>query len=115
MCCLRAGCREKPDRLDQGLRAIWAGRAMALRLFDSFAPACVIGFGGYPALPALLAATSAGIPAVIHEQNAVLGRVNRFLAGRVQAIATSCPDVDRLDAKHHAKVLWLAIRCARKC
>jgi len=88
----------------KGLRAIWAGRAMALRLFDSFAPSCVVGFGGYPALPALLAATSAGIPAVIHEQNAVLGRVNRFLAGRVQAIATACPDVFRLDAKYAAKV-----------
>lgn len=88
----------------KGLRAIWAGRAMALRLFDSFAPACVIGFGGYPALPALLASTSAGIPAVIHEQNAVLGRVNRFLAGRVQAIATACPEVDRLDEKYADKV-----------
>ena len=41
----------------------------------------MVGFGGYPALPALLAATSAKIPTVIHEQNAVLGRVNRFLAG----------------------------------
>lgn len=89
----------------KGLRAIWHGRAMALRLFDSFAPSAVVGFGGYPALPALLAATSAGIPAVIHEQNAVLGRVNRFLAGRVQAIATSCPDVERLDDKYADKVV----------
>ncbi len=62
---------------------------MALRLFESFAPSAVVGFGGYPALPALLAATSAKIPSVIHEQNAVLGRVNRLLAGRVDAIATA--------------------------
>jgi UDP-N-acetylglucosamine--N-acetylmuramyl-(pentapeptide) pyrophosphoryl-undecaprenol N-acetylglucosamine transferase len=88
----------------RGLRAIWEGRAMALRLFESFEPSAVVGFGGYPALPALLAATSAGVPTVIHEQNAVLGRVNRFLAGRVNAIATSCSRVDRLDDKHHAKV-----------
>ncbi|HKX80161.1 MAG TPA: undecaprenyldiphospho-muramoylpentapeptide beta-N-acetylglucosaminyltransferase [Novosphingobium sp.] len=88
----------------KGGRAIWEGRSMALRLFDSFQPSAVIGFGGYPALPALLAATSAGIASVIHEQNAVLGRVNRYLAGKVNAIATSCAQVDRLAARHAAKV-----------
>lgn len=85
-------------------KAIWEGRRMALRLFESFAPSCVVGFGGYPALPGLLAATSAKIPTVIHEQNAVLGRVNRFLAGRVDAIATSYKDVHRLDPKYASKV-----------
>jgi UDP-N-acetylglucosamine--N-acetylmuramyl-(pentapeptide) pyrophosphoryl-undecaprenol N-acetylglucosamine transferase len=64
----------------------------------------VVGFGGYPALPALLAATAAKIPTVIHEQNAVLGRVNRFLAGRVDLIATSAEQVDRLSPKHAGKV-----------
>ncbi|WP_204317067.1 glycosyltransferase, partial [Klebsiella aerogenes] len=68
---------------------IMAGRSMALRLYKEIQPAAVIGFGGYPALPALLAAFRAGVPTVIHEQNAVLGRVNRFVAGRVDAIATS--------------------------
>jgi UDP-N-acetylglucosamine--N-acetylmuramyl-(pentapeptide) pyrophosphoryl-undecaprenol N-acetylglucosamine transferase len=80
------------------------GRAMARRLYDSFEPSAVVGFGGYPALPALLAARAAGIATVIHEQNAVLGRVNRLLAGRVNAIATAYPDVDRLKPKHLAKV-----------
>lgn len=88
----------------KGLRAILEGRRMALRLFESFEPSCVIGFGGYPALPALLAATSARIPTVIHEQNAVLGRVNRFLAGKVDAIATAYRQIDRLASKHEAKV-----------
>jgi len=88
----------------RGLNAIREGRRMALRLYDSFKPTAVVGFGGYPALPALLAATSADIPSVIHEQNAVLGRVNRYLAGRVDAIATSCAEVDRLAEKHIAKV-----------
>ena len=87
-----------------GIRAILQGRSMALRLFDSFAPSAVVGFGGYPALPALLAATSAGIPSVIHEQNAVLGRVNRLVAGRVQAIATAAEEVDRLAPKHAGKI-----------
>ena len=88
----------------RGLAAIAEGRRMALRLFDSFEPSAVVGFGGYPALPALLAATSAKTPTVIHEQNAVLGRVNRFLAGRVDAIATAYAHVDRLAEKHEAKV-----------
>jgi UDP-N-acetylglucosamine--N-acetylmuramyl-(pentapeptide) pyrophosphoryl-undecaprenol N-acetylglucosamine transferase len=87
----------------KGLRAIWAGRNLALDFFHEFEPSAVIGFGGYPALPALLAATAAGIPAVIHEQNAVLGRVNRFLAGRVQAIATAYPEVQRLEQSHLGK------------
>ena len=88
----------------KGLRAILEGRRMALRLFDSFGPSAVIGFGGYPALPALLAATSASIPTIVHEQNAVLGRVNRFLAKRVDAIATSFAKIDRLSPKLAGKV-----------
>lgn len=90
---------KNPIALAKGLAAIWRGRAMALRLFESFQPSCVVGFGGYPALPALLAARSAGIPTVIHEQNAVLGRVNRLLAKRVDAIATAYMEVERLDPK----------------
>lgn len=88
----------------KAFKAILEGRRMALRLFDSFQPSAVVGFGGYPALPALLAATSAGIPTVIHEQNAVLGRVNRLLAGRVNAIATAYGKVDRLADKLAPKV-----------
>ncbi|ABD25578.1 UDP-N-acetylglucosamine--N-acetylmuramyl-(pentapeptide) pyrophosphoryl-undecaprenol N-acetylglucosamine transferase [Novosphingobium aromaticivorans DSM 12444] len=95
---------KNPVALFKGLRAIWQGRAMALRLFESFEPSCVIGFGGYPALPALLAAHAARIPTVIHEQNAVLGRVNRLLAKRVDAIATAYGEVDRLDPKLWGKV-----------
>ena len=88
----------------KGARAVAQGRSMALRLFESFEPSAVVGFGGYPSLPAILASTSAGIPTVVHEQNAVLGRVNRLLAGRVQAIATAYPDVQRLKPAHAGKV-----------
>jgi UDP-N-acetylglucosamine--N-acetylmuramyl-(pentapeptide) pyrophosphoryl-undecaprenol N-acetylglucosamine transferase len=95
---------KNPVALFKGLRAIWQGRAMALRLFESFQPACVIGFGGYPALPALLAARAARIPTVIHEQNAVLGRVNRYLAKNVDAIATAYHEVDRLEPRYAGKV-----------
>lgn len=95
---------KNPLRWIGGLRAVLEGRDMALRLFETFEPAAVIGFGGYPALPALLAATGSGVPSVVHEQNAVLGRVNRLLAGRVDAIATSYPQVQRLKPKFKDKV-----------
>ena len=88
----------------RAVRAILTGRAMALRLYETFRPSAVIGFGGYPALPALLAARSAGIPTLIHEQNAVLGRVNRLMAGRVEAIATAYETVQRLPARARDKV-----------
>ena len=88
----------------KGAKAVWEGRTMALRLFDSFQPSAVVGFGGYPSLPAILASTSADIPTVVHEQNAVLGRVNRLFAGRVNAIATAYPDVQRLKPAHRDKV-----------
>src|SRR5688500_19533531 len=57
----------------KGLAAVLEGRAIARRLYESFEPSAVVGFGGYPALPALLAARSARVPLVIHEQNAVRG------------------------------------------
>src|SRR5690606_29733541 len=74
------------------------------QLFETFRPSAVIGFGGYPALPALLAARAARLPSVIHEQNAVLGRVNRLLAKRVDAIATAFPQVARLSPTYADKV-----------
>jgi len=77
-------------------KAIMAGREMAMRLYETFRPTAVIGFGGYPALPALMGAIKAGIPSAIHEQNAVLGRVNRLLARKVDAIAIAYPEVRRL-------------------
>ena len=85
-------------------REMLRGRAMARELFRTFKPEAVIGFGGYPALPALLAAFADGVPTAVHEQNAVLGRVNRLVAGRVDAIATSYARTERLAGKHAGKV-----------
>jgi UDP-N-acetylglucosamine--N-acetylmuramyl-(pentapeptide) pyrophosphoryl-undecaprenol N-acetylglucosamine transferase len=70
-----------------------AGTAVALNLMRKLKPAAVVGFGGYPTLPPLLAARLAGVPGIIHDSNAVLGRANRFLSSRVSAIATSLPGV----------------------
>ncbi|MBV9932433.1 MAG: undecaprenyldiphospho-muramoylpentapeptide beta-N-acetylglucosaminyltransferase [Alphaproteobacteria bacterium] len=87
----------------KAMRNIFTGRAMASRLYETFRPSAVIGFGGYPALPALLAANGDRIPTLIHEQNAVLGRVNRLMAGRVKAIATAYENVQRLAKRDAAK------------
>jgi len=69
------------------------GTAKALALINRQKPAAVVGFGGYPTLPPVVAATLLRVPTVIHDSNAVLGRANRLLAKRVTAIATSLPGV----------------------
>jgi UDP-N-acetylglucosamine--N-acetylmuramyl-(pentapeptide) pyrophosphoryl-undecaprenol N-acetylglucosamine transferase len=79
------------------------GTLQAWRLLARVLPSAVVGFGGYPTIPPVLAATLRKVPTVIHEQNAVMGRANRFLAPRVDAIATSFAGVldrePKLDAK----------------
>jgi UDP-N-acetylglucosamine--N-acetylmuramyl-(pentapeptide) pyrophosphoryl-undecaprenol N-acetylglucosamine transferase len=70
-----------------------AGTLKALALIRRMKPAAVVGFGGYPTLPPVFAAKLAGVPTVIHDSNAVLGRANRFLSTCVSAIATSLPGV----------------------
>ena len=67
--------------------AIAAGTAATWLAMRRDRPAVVAGFGGYPALPAMLAAGVLGIPRLLHEQNGVLGRVNRRFARRVEAVA----------------------------
>ncbi|MWV27392.1 undecaprenyldiphospho-muramoylpentapeptide beta-N-acetylglucosaminyltransferase [Aurantiacibacter rhizosphaerae] len=94
---------KNPLRWPAAIKAVLQGRTMSQRLYETVQPTAVIGFGGYPALPALLGAQAMEIPTIVHEQNAVLGRVNRLLAGRVDAIALSYPDVDRLKAKYEKK------------
>ena len=81
------------------------GRAEAKRLYRDGRPNAVVGFGGYPAFPALLAATAMRIPTVLHEQNAVLGRVNRLLAGDAEAIGTAYDEIDRLKSVHRSKAV----------
>jgi UDP-N-acetylglucosamine--N-acetylmuramyl-(pentapeptide) pyrophosphoryl-undecaprenol N-acetylglucosamine transferase len=70
-----------------------AGGAVSVNLMRRLKPAAVVGFGGYPTLPPVLAARLLGVPGIIHEANAVLGRANRFLSKHVSAIATSLPGV----------------------
>jgi len=66
---------------------LWQGMRRSRKLFSQLKPSLVVGFGGYPTLPPLYAATRLKIPTLIHEQNAVMGRANRFLSSHVDAIA----------------------------
>ncbi|TPM06896.1 MULTISPECIES: undecaprenyldiphospho-muramoylpentapeptide beta-N-acetylglucosaminyltransferase [unclassified Mesorhizobium] len=66
---------------------IWRGVRQASVIIGRIKPDTVVGFGGYPTLPPLYAATRRKVPTLIHEQNAVMGRANRALASRVDAIA----------------------------
>jgi UDP-N-acetylglucosamine--N-acetylmuramyl-(pentapeptide) pyrophosphoryl-undecaprenol N-acetylglucosamine transferase len=77
-----------PISLSKTAAVLGFGVARAWLKLPSIRPSIVVGFGGYPSIPAVLAASLRGIPTLIHEQNAVMGRANRFLAGRVSAIAT---------------------------
>lgn len=89
----------------KALRSVARGRAEAKRLYRDHRPDAVIGFGGYPAFPALLAANAMRIPTVLHEQNAVLGRVNRLLAGEAAALGTAYDAIDRLKSRYRDKAV----------
>ena len=88
----------------RALLSIRRGRAAARAIYRREHPVAVVGFGGYPTLPALLAAFAAHVPTIIHDSNTVLGRVNRTLAGRVNIIATAFPHIRRLAMRQGGKV-----------
>jgi UDP-N-acetylglucosamine--N-acetylmuramyl-(pentapeptide) pyrophosphoryl-undecaprenol N-acetylglucosamine transferase len=93
-----------PFRIAWAMSKLGRGTIKTLRLFDRLRPAAVVGFGGYPTIPPVLAAVLHGIPAIVHEQNGVLGRANRLLARRVQAIATGFRGLLADDPRLAAKV-----------
>ena len=81
------GGSKNPLKVLRSLWTLWTGLRAARRLVARLKPEVVVGFGGYPTIPPLLASTGMGVPSMIHEQNAVMGRANKALAKRVQAIA----------------------------
>jgi UDP-N-acetylglucosamine--N-acetylmuramyl-(pentapeptide) pyrophosphoryl-undecaprenol N-acetylglucosamine transferase len=80
------------------------GVVVARSLIKRIAPLAVVGFGGYPSVPPLLAASWLGVPTLLHEQNAVIGRANRLLARRVAVIATGFSSLLGLDDAFRHKV-----------
>ena len=81
------------------------GVLQARSAFAQLKPSVVIGFGGYPSLPAMLAAFTAHVPTVIHEQNAVIGRANKLLAGRASAVACAFPTLKKAPAAVAARAV----------
>ena len=73
------------------------------RQFGRERPDIVVGFGGYPSIPALLAARARNVPSILHEQNAVFGRSNRMLATGAKKIALSFAGTRRLSQNDNAK------------
>ncbi|UFN47412.1 undecaprenyldiphospho-muramoylpentapeptide beta-N-acetylglucosaminyltransferase [Roseomonas sp. OT10] len=93
-------------------RGTWRARALLAELH----PAAVVGFGGYPCVPPILAARSlpaARRPALLlHEQNAVLGRANRFLADRVDLLALGFAGTARVPEQVATEVVGNPVRPA---
>jgi UDP-N-acetylglucosamine--N-acetylmuramyl-(pentapeptide) pyrophosphoryl-undecaprenol N-acetylglucosamine transferase len=105
-----------PLRSVYGVAQMALGIVEARRLLRRLDPAAVVGFGGYPSVPTMLAAAQLGLPSVIHEQNAVLGRANRLMARRAERIATGFAETagllpaDRDRAVHTGNPVRPAIR-----
>jgi len=92
-----------PIALSRTAAMLAVGLMQAWALIGRLRPAAVIGFGGYPTIPPVLAAAWRGVPTIIHDANAVIGRANRFLAPRVTAIATTFAGLFGGDTKLEAK------------
>jgi len=78
----------KPIQAIKGILKLWRGVRQAKAFLKDWQPDIVVGFGGYPAFPAMRAAQSAGLPTILHEQNAVLGRVNRVFAAKANHVVS---------------------------
>lgn len=102
----------KADTLRTGLVAklrtavmLMVGIGQAFMLMRKEKPQAVVGFGGYPSFPGVLAAQALGIPTILHEQNAVLGKANKIVAGGARKIALSLPGATTMPASWQAKTV----------
>ncbi len=84
---------KNPIELAKAMWTLFGGYRAASGYISQIKPKAAIGFGGYPTLPPIMAANTAKIPTLVHEQNAILGRANRLLATRVQGVAVGFPQV----------------------
>jgi UDP-N-acetylglucosamine--N-acetylmuramyl-(pentapeptide) pyrophosphoryl-undecaprenol N-acetylglucosamine transferase len=95
----------RPWLLAPQLARLWRGYRKARFVLVQLRPKAVVGFGGYPSVPPFIAAARLECPVALHEQNAVMGRANRFLAGWARVIASSFPEIANLSKRHRAKVV----------
>ncbi len=85
-----------PHKLIASALKLRNGTEAARRNFEKTKPSLIAGFGGYPSYPSLSAARAMGLPIIIHEQNSVLGRVNRLFAKAAKFVACGFDRLDRL-------------------
>ncbi|HMF26555.1 MAG TPA: undecaprenyldiphospho-muramoylpentapeptide beta-N-acetylglucosaminyltransferase [Pseudolabrys sp.] len=95
-----------PISLARTATLLAVGTGKAWTLLGRIKPHVVVGFGGYPTVPPLLAASWRGVPSVLHEQNGVMGRANRLLAPRITAIATGFPTLKNINRHWRSKMTF---------
>lgn len=81
------------------------GVRQAYALLGELKPRLIVSFGGYPTVPPALAAALRGIPLILHEQNAVMGRANKFLSRRAKIIASGFPEIEGLPENLRSRVV----------
>ncbi len=92
---------KKPVGAFIGAMKLMKGARQAKKFMRVWRPDVVIGFGGYPAFPAMRSAQALKIPTLLHEQNAVLGRVNRVFTDKAKYVASGFEELSRLPENAH--------------
>lgn len=95
-----------PLKLPGRLWRLYSGYRAARAILDRLKPGAVIGFGGYPSFPPIVAASRLGIPTCVHDQNAVMGRANRLLSKFATAVASSFPQLFGLPDAAKSKLVF---------
>ncbi len=101
-----------PIRAVKGALKLAKGVRQAKAFIKDWQPDIVVGFGGYPAFPAMKAAQILGLPTILHDQNAVLGRVNRVFAKKADWVVSGFDVLEKLPKGAHWKVLGNPVRRA---
>jgi len=100
----------KPIQAIKGALKLAKGVRQAKAFIQDWKPDIVVGFGGYPAFPAMRAAQSMGLPTILHEQNAVLGRVNRVFAANATHVVSGFDVLEKVSPKANVKPLGNPMR-----
>ena len=100
----------KPIQAFKGIFKLAKGVRQAKAFIHEWKPDIVVGFGGYPVFPALRAAQSMGLPTILHEQNAVLGRVNRVFAAKATHVVSGFDVLEKVSPKADVKNLGNPMR-----
>jgi UDP-N-acetylglucosamine--N-acetylmuramyl-(pentapeptide) pyrophosphoryl-undecaprenol N-acetylglucosamine transferase len=95
-----------PAKLPDNVFTLGKAYLASRRMIADVRPLAIAGFGGYPSLAPLLAAAHKGVPSLVHEQNAVLGRANGFLAKHVRRVASSFPSLRNLPEAAESKLVF---------